>query len=495
MLAKKEKKMSRRSFFINTGTATAAVAALGGFATIDDYEAVYGNVNTNSQPSALKITDMRTQGHFIRLDTNQGVSGYGEIRDSSSITYALMLKSRILGENPLNVDKIWRKLKQYGGNGRQGAGPAAIEMACWDIAGKVWGVPCWQMLGGQFRDKILLYADTSQQRDPVRMGNALKRRIEKGYKFLKMDFGIDLLRNIEGVITAPPIVNPFDQWNLYSINGNTEHMFTGIRLTDKGLDIIADWCQQVRDTVGWDIPIATDHYGHMILEDQIKLAQKLDKFNFAWYEDMIPWQHTDLLLRLRDSCKTPIITGEDIYTLDNFRELIDKQAVSMIHPDIATAGGMLETKKIGDYAQKHGIAMALHMDGRVVTWFASIHCAAATENFLVLEHHGADDANYEDAITNIEKPILQSDGFVYVPNSPGLGITLNEEVMGIEGMRGMGGRRGFGGRGGAQLPTPNFNTPTDEWNNERSDDRLWSIHIKENEEQETKTLQDKTKQV
>jgi L-alanine-DL-glutamate epimerase-like enolase superfamily enzyme len=207
---------------------------------------------------------------------------------------------------------------------------------------------------------------------------------------------------------------------------------------------------------------------------------------------MIPWQHTDLLLRLRDSCKTPIITGEDIYTLDNFRELIDKQAVSMIHPDIATAGGMLETKKIGDYAQKHGIAMALHMDGRVVTWFASIHCAAATENFLVLEHHGADDANYDNAITNLEKPILQTEGYVYVPNGPGLGITLNEEVMGIEGMRGMGGRRGFGGRGGAQLPTRNFDTPTDEWNNERSDDRLWSIHIKENKEQETKVRQAKT---
>src|SRR5512136_518487 len=106
MSAKKEEKMSRRSFFINTGAATAAVAALGGFATNDYYEAIYGNINTNSQPSELRITDMRTQGHFIRLDTNQGVSGYGEIRDGSSITYALMLKSRILGENPLNVDKI-----------------------------------------------------------------------------------------------------------------------------------------------------------------------------------------------------------------------------------------------------------------------------------------------------------------------------------------------------------------------------------------------------
>ena len=155
--------MSRGSFFIHTGAATAAVAALGGFATNDDYEAVYGNVNTNSQPSALKITDMRTQGNFIRLDTNQGVSGYGEIRDSSSITYALMLKSRILGENPLNVDEIWRKLKQWGGNGRQAAGPVSIEMACWDIAGKVWGVPCWQMLGGQVSSSCETFGPISER--------------------------------------------------------------------------------------------------------------------------------------------------------------------------------------------------------------------------------------------------------------------------------------------------------------------------------------------
>ena len=469
MSAKKEKKLSRRSFFIHTGATTAAVAALGGFVTNDDYEAVYGNVNTNSQPSQLRITDMRTQGEYIRLDTNQGVSGYGEIRDGSSITYALMLKSRILGENPCNVDKIWRKLKQFGYHARQSAGPVSIEEACWDIAGKVWDVPCWQMLGGQFRDRILMYADTPGGRNPNQTVNAMKRRIESGYKFLKMDFGIDMLRGIEGAITSPPTVNPFGQWSLNSVDGMTEHMLTGIRLTEKGLDVIAEFCQAVRDGIGWEIPIATDHYGHMILEDQIKLAQKLDKFNFAWYEDMVPWQYPDLLLRLKNSCTTPIITGEDIFSLDGFRELIEKGAVSMIHPDLATSGGMLETKKIGDFAQEHGISMAMHMAGHVVSWYSSIHCAAATENFLVMEHHGADDANYDDPVINIPKPLLNSDGYVNVPNGPGLGIELNEEVMGIT-------RVGFGRRGGTQQRRT-FDTPTNEWNNESSHDRLWSMYI------------------
>jgi L-alanine-DL-glutamate epimerase-like enolase superfamily enzyme len=468
---KKSKEMSRRSFFVNTGAATAAVAALGGFATIDDYEAVAGNVNTNSQPSNLQITDMRVCGNYIRLDTNQGISGYGEVRDQGSVTYALMLKSRILGENPCNVDKIWRKLKQFGYHGRQAGGPVSIEMACWDLAGKAWAVPCWQMLGGKFRDRILMYADTPGRGDPVQTGNSMKRRLEKGYKFLKMDFGIEMLRGIKDTITAPGTIDPFQQWST-TVHGTTEHPFTGIRLTEKGLDVIEDFCRQVRETIGWEIPIATDHYGHMILEDQIKMAQRLDKFNFAWYEDMVPWWYTDMYIKLKNSCSTPILTGEDIYCLEGFRDLIDNHAVSMIHPDLATSGGLLETKKIGDYAQDHGIAMAMHMAGNVVTWYASIHCAAATENFLVMEHHGADNPRYDNPVTNIEKPLFKEDGFVYVPNGPGLGIVLDEEQMMPMGMGMM--RRGRGGRS-----APTFETPTDEWNNESSHDRLWSMHIKE----------------
>ncbi|MBN2028656.1 mandelate racemase/muconate lactonizing enzyme family protein [bacterium] len=459
--------MSRRSFFIHTGAATAAVAALGGFATNDDYEAIAQNVNTNSQPSELKITDLRIAGNIIRIDTNQGISGYGEIRDGSSPTYALMLKSRILGENPCNVDKIWRKLKQWGYHARQSAGPVSIEMACWDLAGKAWGVPCWQMLGGKFRDKVLLYADTPRRNDPVEMGNRLKERMARGFKFLKMDFGIEMLRGIEGTITAPPTIDPFQQWSVNTIHGATQHPFTGIRLTNKGLDFIADWCQKVRDTVGWEVPIATDHYGHMILEDQIKMAQKLDQFNFAWYEDMVPWWYTDMYIRLKNACTTPILTGEDIYCLDGFRDLIVNHAVSIIHPDLATSGGLLETKKIGDFAQEHGISMAMHMAGSVVTWFSSIHCAAATENFLVMEHHGVDNPNYEDPVANLPKPIFKDDGYVTVPDGPGLGIEIDEEAIQIP-------------RGRSE---ERF-APTPEWDDERSHDRLWSMYIQEKKETE-----------
>ena len=168
--------MNRRQM-LKRGGLMIAGAAGGGFSpnSLAAAEEVRARVNTNSEPSQLKITDMRVvpilgsmRSHVIRLDTNQGISGYGEVRDGASPTYALMLKSRILGENPCHVDKIFRKLKQFGGHARQAGGVVAVEMACWDLAGKAWGVPCWQMLGGKFRDAIRLYADTTTRAPTAR---------------------------------------------------------------------------------------------------------------------------------------------------------------------------------------------------------------------------------------------------------------------------------------------------------------------------------------
>ena len=109
---------------------------------------------------------------LIRIDTNQGLSGYGEVRDGASATYASILKSRLLGENPCSVDKLFRKIKQFGGPARQAGGVCGVEMALWDLAGKAYGVPAYQMLGGKFRDKVRLYADTTETEDPQRAGTA-----------------------------------------------------------------------------------------------------------------------------------------------------------------------------------------------------------------------------------------------------------------------------------------------------------------------------------
>ena len=169
--------VGRRSFFKKAGMAAAGASALG-FATQDDAEAALGQVNASSKPSGLKITDVRVaqlvgapmRVPLIRIDTNQGLTGWGEVRDGGSPTYALMLKSRLVGENPCNVDKVFRGIKQFGHHARQAGGVCGIEMACWDLAGKAFGVPVYQMLGGQFRDRVRLYADTDQSPDGKEAG-------------------------------------------------------------------------------------------------------------------------------------------------------------------------------------------------------------------------------------------------------------------------------------------------------------------------------------
>src|SRR5438876_11353330 len=189
--------LNRRAF-LRSATGGLAVAGLWAGETLD---AAVQNVNTNSKPSDLKITDLRVAVvarapmtcPLIRIDTNQGIYGLGEVRDGASKTYALFLKSRLLGENPCNVDKIFRKIKQFGAHSRQAGGVCGVEMALWDLAGKAYNVPIYQMLGGKFRDKIRCYADTTESHDPQEYGRRLKLRRDQGFTWLKMDLGIDLL--------------------------------------------------------------------------------------------------------------------------------------------------------------------------------------------------------------------------------------------------------------------------------------------------------------
>src|SRR5216683_6478667 len=247
MLDDTPRAVGRRSFFKTLSLGAAGAMALTGEAAADAAaNFVQAGVKRASEPSALKITDLRTAVvvgapmtcPLIRIDTNQGLVGWGEVRDGSSDTYALFLKSRILGENPCNVDKIFRKIKQFGGHARQGGGVCGVEMALWDLAGKAYGVPVYQMLGGKFRDKIRCYADTTESHDPKIYGQRLKGRKEEGFTWLKMDLGIDLLHDTPGTLTHPLGLTERDVYN-------TQHMFTGFEVTDKGLAIMADFVAAV----------------------------------------------------------------------------------------------------------------------------------------------------------------------------------------------------------------------------------------------------------
>jgi L-alanine-DL-glutamate epimerase-like enolase superfamily enzyme len=456
---------NQNKFTLNRRGALKTSAALFGGAVLGSKaqaapEPYFRNVNTNSSPSTLKITDLRyaivvkpgpSPCPIIRIDTNQGVYGLGEVRDVAGPVYALMLKNRILGENPLNIDFIFQKIQQFGGNARQAGGVCAIEMALWDIAGKVYGIPVYQMLGGKWRDKIRIYADTTESKDPKEYGQRAKaRKEEMGLTWLKMDLGINLLEGIPDTVTGP---SGMSRWE----RSEQPHPFTAMEVTDKGIDRLCEYVAAVREAVGMEIPLSMDHLGHIGVKSCIRLGRAYEKYNLSWMEDVIPWYYTDLLKRITSESPTPTLTGEDIYREEDFEVLCSNHAVSKIHPDLATSGGILQTHRIGDMAYKLGVPMAMHFAGTPVSCMANVHCAAATRNFLALENHALDVPWWQDLVEGIDKPMVNK-GYITVPDKPGLGITLNDDVVKQH-----------------LKPGTGFFEPTTQWNDKESwDDRTWS---------------------
>ena len=437
------------------------------FAVDQELEFTTQKVNRAGAPSDLKITDMRIANlagvpfgsPIIRIDTNQGLVGWGEVHDGASPNYALMLKQRLLGKNPCNVEQLFKTLKQFGGHGRAAGGVCGVEMALWDLAGKAFNVPVYQMLGGKYRDQVRLYADTPEGGTYEEFAVNMKKRTGKGYSFLKMDFGIGMLAGQKDMLVGANVWDITNQYggkeNKVGNYGMTKHPFTRIQVTKKGLDKLVEHVGKVREIIGYDIPLAADHFGHFDVNAAIQIGKAMEPFRLAWLEDMVPWFYTDQWKQITNAIDTPTLTGEDIFLKEEFIKLIDNRAVDMIHPDLASSGGILETKKIGDYAEEAGVPMAMHFAGSPISMMANVHCAAATENFVALEHHGIDVEGWEDIVTGL-KPIVDN-GFVKVPDKPGLGVDLNEEAA-----------KRFLKKGGIWF------APTDVWNTKDSWDREWS---------------------
>lgn len=435
--------------------------------------------------NTLKITDLRVcdidgiPKHCILLKiyTNQGIVGLGEVRDASSATYALMLKKRLLGENPLNVEKLFNRIKQFGGHSRQGGGVSGIEIALLDIVGKFYNIPLYQLLGGKYRDKVRIYCDTDVdgKHTGTDMGNALKKRIEQGFTFLKMDLGIELLYDEEGCINAPKgFIEDLKKYNMKAISHQSgsidkslmfgknyevftiPHFATGISITEKGLDYLEDYVKQIRDVIGYEIPLAIDHMGHIGTGSCISLAKRLEKYNIAWIEDISPWHMTDLIKKVSDNTTIPVCTGEDIYLAENFESLLKSHAISVVHPDLLTIGGAYQLKKLGDLCEKYGASLAIHMAESPIAFLAAVHVAAALKNVIAIEFHSVDHPEWFDLV----KPAVKiEDGFVKVPEVGGIGIDdLNEDMI----------------KKYMKEKPKGYFEPTDEWNDEWANDREWS---------------------
>ena len=272
-----------------------------------DYE-IPGSVRTASRPSELRITDLKLckvdlppwGSWLIRLDTNQGISGYGEMRDGCSPTYVKMLRSRLIGENPCDVDRLFRKIRQFGGQSRQAGGVCAVELALWDLCGKAYGMPVYQLIGGRFREKARLYADTHIETgratgivmEPEEVGRILKGFMDEGYTVLKI-LSVELLMAQDGNNCGPAdyladVRQAAAEVRRVALSGTTAevsaanarlydfnciaHPFTNVHVTEKGLDALDEYIGRIRAVIGDQVPLAIDHFGHYPLPDMIRIA-------------------------------------------------------------------------------------------------------------------------------------------------------------------------------------------------------------------------------
>ena len=386
----------------------------------------YGPINKLSAPSDLRITDMRAvtiasnyDYNVIRLDTNQGVYGLGEVRDGGSKNTALMLKPYVAGQNPLNIGNILRSIRPFAGHGRQGGGYSAVDLALHDINGKVFGVPVWRLLGDKRRDRIRMYCDTTGSTDPKKYAERMLARKKLGFTFFKMDMRAGTLGDLPGAFNSVGA------------------------LSDKGLARAGELITAVKDAIGWDAPLGLETSSGMRpapggpaklpVKDAIRIAKYYEKFDLAWVEDLFNntgfWDWRGYK-QIREATTTKILTGEDAFGLEEgFKPLIDNQAVDIVHPDPGTSGQCRETKRIADYANEHGVAVAIHMAGSPVGTMGAVHTAATIENFLAMECHAVDFMSWwQELVTGMAKPFFDK-GYVSVPDGPGLGVDLNEPVI------------------------------------------------------------------
>src|SRR3954452_5584594 len=445
-----------RRLLLGTGAAAA------GLGLVAELEAYPQNVNRSSSPSDLKITDMRiavlrgpggqagggrgggrggpsapvppaTPGAgaasggviVVRIDTNQGISGYGQtIGDGPQPNYVLTHKARVLGDNPCNVDKIFRKLKMHGGYNRRGSGVNAIENALWDLAGKAYGVPIYQMLGGKFRDKVRMYSEGDPRSNSIAdIAADYKERVAAGFTMLKLDLPVaPIVRGKKGTMSAP------EGYDGGQRGEGLENYYQAFELSDKGCELVADYVASVKEAMGdaADIPMAHDHFGHLTAKSCIKLANALERVTPSTLEDMVPWFRVEEWKLITDSIRVPTLTGEHASWVETLEPLCQARAVDYIHPDHLVIGGCLELKKTADMAAKYSVGMRVHSNATPIGYAAGAHAIAACQNFLAMEWHQPQPAWHKD-ITDAGDLVVK--GHIPVPTGPGLGIKVNEEAM------------------------------------------------------------------
>jgi L-alanine-DL-glutamate epimerase-like enolase superfamily enzyme len=382
--------------------------------------------------AAIKITDLRCavigKNPVIRIVTDQGISGYGQVESTKPYLKPMVLfyKDYILGEDPTDVARVMLKIRRLGAFKPWGSAVSAIEIALWDIAGQVAGVPVYKLLGGKIRDRVRAY--NGAVRFPM-TGQTPQDYAENMAKMKEAKEGFTLIKQAVG-FHNPAMMRAIPNGWYDEPRTGASHSDRGL-LTEHGLEQIIACVEAMKKVLGHEIGLALDCGPGWAVKDAITFARALEPLHITWLEDLItgdymPYPNAELFREVTQSTSIAIHTGEEIYLRENFKDLIEKQAVNIVGPDPEDVGGLAEMKWIAEYADLHGIQIAPHgvFDG-LIGLAAHVQLAAALpQNYIAFEYPVGQPDWWYQIVDGLPDPIMKG-GFIDVWDKPGLGVTFN----------------------------------------------------------------------
>ncbi len=408
---------SRRSFLRSAAVGTGAGMAFSGiFGTENSgLRAAVNGQSLASYPSGLKITDMKCaymRGHgthlFVRIYTDQGITGTGEGMDAVQGTAGLVesFKRHLIGENPLDVNRLFEKIRKAGVFGGAQAGVyvavlSAVEIALWDLTGKALGLPIYRLMGGKYRDRIRLYCDSggAQTDTPEHLAEHALSVKNLGFNAIKID------------VDDGNDPNKLDTHNWTASPAELERMEAKVAA--------------VRSALGAHTDLCVDMHGFYDYPTGLRVAKLLEPYNLMWLEEPIPHENTESLVEITRSTSIPICVGENLYLAHGFREVLEKRAADIVMPDIHKCGGLGEAQRIANLAHLYYVPFAPHNVACPLGTMAAAHVCASIPNFLVMEWHWLPRPEQWKEIAFIDEPVIDK-GYVRLLDKPGIGIELND---------------------------------------------------------------------
>jgi galactonate dehydratase len=342
----------------------------------------------------IEMMHVKPRWLFLKMYTDEGLVGYGEpTLEGRSKTVEMAVKEMeryLIGEDPLKIEHHWQAMYRgtfYRGGPVLTSAISGIEQAMWDILGKKLKVPIYQLLGGACRERIRIYAHVGG-RTPEECAKAALSRVEEGFTALKTGL-FEAVRTVDSLSIVKKAVEKF---------------------------------KAMRDAVGDDVDIAVDCHGRLSPAMAVRMAKALEPYYPMFLEEPCLPENVDVMAAVARSTSIPIATGERLFTKWGFREVLEKQAASILQPDVSHAGGIMECKKIAAMAETYYAAVAPHCPLGPIALAACIQLDACTPNFLIQEQVTLGEGY-------LKKPFALKNGYIDVPKEPGLGIEIDEDLI------------------------------------------------------------------